>query len=387
MSNEKALKCSRTTMMTTLLILSIVIVILPVISVEAFTTTIYVDPANSKQLANKPFILNVTISNVVDLYGFEFKLGYNTTLLDIMKVDIKPFLKEPTFLVKNETNEGEGWYWLGVSSLASPPGINGSGTLVSITFVGSQEGTSVIDLYDTRLVDSTAQPMSHDVLDGSVTVTSVVILVDPSHHNATSGEVITINVTICNVTGLYGYDFKLGYNTTLLDCLGVELPPGHFLKPADPTKIYVAKEEVNDTFGFVWVVAVLLNPEAPKSGSGTLTTITFNTTCAESGNASCPLDLYDTALGDFNIQPIEHFVLDGNVFIEASRPWDLNHDRIVDIVDVVIVALAFGSAAEDDPGTPWDETEDWNPDADLNGDGIVDIVDLVTVALHFGEEY
>ena len=57
---------------------------------------------------------------------------------------------------------------------------------------------------------------------------------------------------------------------------------------------------------------------------------------------------------------------------------DVNGDGIVDIVDIVIVALAFGTK----PGDP-----DWNPIADLNQDGEVDIVDIVMVALHFGETY
>ena len=55
---------------------------------------------------------------------------------------------------------------------------------------------------------------------------------------------------------------------------------------------------------------------------------------------------------------------------------DSNQDGIVDIVDLVICALAFGSQ----PGDP-----NWNPYADLNQDGLVDIVDLVMIALHFGE--
>jgi len=66
---------------------------------------------------------------------------------------------------------------------------------------------------------------------------------------------------------------------------------------------------------------------------------------------------------------------------------DVNGDGIVDIVDVVIVALAFGSEAEDDPLTPWDETLRWNPDADINNDGLVDIVDLVIIGTNFGKTW
>jgi hypothetical protein len=66
-------------------------------------------------------------------------------------------------------------------------------------------------------------------------------------------------------------------------------------------------------------------------------------------------------------------------------PWDVNGDGVVDIVDIVIVAIAFASQPEDDPETPWDDSENWNPAADLNGDLLVDILDLVLVAIHFGE--
>ena len=55
---------------------------------------------------------------------------------------------------------------------------------------------------------------------------------------------------------------------------------------------------------------------------------------------------------------------------------DLNGDGIVDIDDVFISALAFGSF----PGH-----QNWNPLADLTSDGLVDIDDVILVALYFGE--
>jgi parallel beta-helix repeat protein len=55
---------------------------------------------------------------------------------------------------------------------------------------------------------------------------------------------------------------------------------------------------------------------------------------------------------------------------------DLNGDRLVDIFDMVIVAVAYNSI----PGDP-----NWNKIADINGDRNVDIFDLVIVAVHYGE--
>jgi len=53
---------------------------------------------------------------------------------------------------------------------------------------------------------------------------------------------------------------------------------------------------------------------------------------------------------------------------------DLNGDGTVNILDVIVLAGAFGSEP-DDPN--------WNPDADLNGDGIVNILDAIKLAGNF----
>ena len=57
--------------------------------------------------------------------------------------------------------------------------------------------------------------------------------------------------------------------------------------------------------------------------------------------------------------------------------WDIDANEEVDIVDVVIVALAFGSRPGDG---------NWDPRADVAAEyGLIDIVDIVLVAIHFGE--
>ena len=64
--------------------------------------------------------------------------------------------------------------------------------------------------------------------------------------------------------------------------------------------------------------------------------------------------------------------------VTSGNPGDVNLDWIVDIVDIVIIALAFGS-------TPIDPN--WNPHADIAAEyGLIDIVDIVLAAIHFGEE-
>ncbi len=55
---------------------------------------------------------------------------------------------------------------------------------------------------------------------------------------------------------------------------------------------------------------------------------------------------------------------------------DINLDRIVDISDAILAALAFGSY----PGHP-----NWNGQADLNHDNIIDIFDIIMLANNFGK--
>jgi hypothetical protein len=61
--------------------------------------------------------------------------------------------------------------------------------------------------------------------------------------------------------------------------------------------------------------------------------------------------------------------------IEVTFQTDLNKDGTVNILDIFIVAQAFGSK----PGDP-----NWNQNADINNDGTVNILDIFQVAWDFG---
>jgi len=61
-------------------------------------------------------------------------------------------------------------------------------------------------------------------------------------------------------------------------------------------------------------------------------------------------------------------------------PWipppDINKDGLVDVYDLVIVAIAFNFTPSD---------PNWNPNADLNKDNTITIQDLTVIAIHYGE--
>ncbi len=186
------------------------------------------------------------------------------------------------------------------------------------------------------------------------------------------GKVFTINVTVSDVIDLYGFEFKLRYNTTFLDAL--EVVEGPFLKSGGPTVVW--QKDINEKTGVVWFAVSLNSSAHGVAGSGTVATIMFNVTyaplCYE--NHSTGLDLYRTILGDYYARRILHAMKDGYYeFVPVIG--DVNPDGMVDIYDALKLRAAWGSMPED---------TNWNPYADINCDGEINILDAIILGTNWG---
>ena len=130
---------------------------------------IFVDPPTATATVGQNFTVNVSISNVADLYGWRLKLKWNTTILDAVNVTEGGFLKsiDNTFFFPR-INNTEGYIDVECTLLGNVTGVNGSGTLATIQFYVIQNGSCVLDLYDTMLLNSLEQPqlIAHTVSDG-----------------------------------------------------------------------------------------------------------------------------------------------------------------------------------------------------------------------------
>jgi len=123
----------------------------------------------------------------------------------------------------------------------------------------------------------------------------------PTYTGSLLGEVFTIDINVSNIQGLWGFEFKLGYNTTLLDAL--DAVQGPFPPPPASFGAIIYEQEG-------YVLAYGDCGAGSVNGSGTMTTITFKVTYE--GSVSCALDLYDTKLFDGMGENIDHQVEDGN---------------------------------------------------------------------------
>jgi hypothetical protein len=118
------------------------------------------------------------------------------------------------------------------------------------------------------------------------------------------------------VTNLTGWEFKLYYLNSIVNCTGIL--EGPFLKQGGSTfPIFNTVNDFNETHGRILAACTLLGQEVSASGNGTLARITF---IAGSGGQT-PLHLADTKLGDEQIppQPIPHTTTMGIVNVGAIR--------------------------------------------------------------------
>jgi len=127
------------------------------------------------------FEVDIDIRDVENLYGFEFWLGYDTTLLDAIDVFIGNFLNPPNIVFAEEINDPLGYVHVGVVSVPPAPPANGEGTLATIVFHCTGTGISPLHLYDTLLANYNGELIPHETEDGYVTQDPETLYVKPPY--------------------------------------------------------------------------------------------------------------------------------------------------------------------------------------------------------------
>jgi len=194
--------------------------------------------------------------------------------------------------------------------------------------------------------------------------------------NGTSGALIhSINVTLA-VTGVRTTTIDVKPDTLNLKSRAqwvtvyIELAPGY-----DVADINVSSIKLNNTLP--------VDPSAPPSigdydgDSVADLMVSLNRTSVSELILSKGIMTGNVALtmtGELD----DETPFEASDVISVRMPGDLNIDGLVDMRDMALGALAFGSY----PGRGR-----WNPIADENEDNIVDVRDMVLIAMRFGKTY
>lgn len=153
----------------------------------------------------EPFRMNITVANVQNLWGYQFILNYNTSILSALNAGAYPPFKNAA--VPPEINDASGYVALQYYTYGGDP--TGFSTvdpaqIAWIDFVADNYGKSVLHLhgpYDGSLLsDVYGQPILHEDVNGSFTnlVDIAVTHITLSRTTANKGELVNINVTMAN---------------------------------------------------------------------------------------------------------------------------------------------------------------------------------------------
>jgi PKD repeat protein len=136
---------------------------------------IYVYPKVATAEQGEDVTIDIKISGAVDVFGWELKLRWNSTVLNYISVTegnlLKGIEQNPTNFITQvyQDQEGNDSIVLACTRLGYITGVDGSGTMASVTFEAEvDKGETLLDLYDTKLVDSrpTPYPIEHTSTDG-----------------------------------------------------------------------------------------------------------------------------------------------------------------------------------------------------------------------------
>jgi hypothetical protein len=293
------------------------------------------------------FSVNITISDVSDLGGWEFKLYYLSSNLNGTSIIEGPFLKKggSTYFgnisFTDNYNATHGIVWATCTLLGPSSGVDGNGTLAVIKFKARQLGTSVLSLSDTWLSDS--QPIPHVALNGIV-------------------HILPHDVAITNLTL-----FKTIIGQGLTAKVDVDiLNQGNFTETFNVT---------------VYASITLITTQMSTLTTGDFTTITFtwDTTGFEKGNYTISAYAWPVP-GETDTA--DNTLTNGSISVVILG--DVNGDGIVEMMDFYILSKHYMHTPPDDhPIGTLLYTECFN--ADVNNDGTVEMMDFYILSQHYME--
>ncbi len=335
--------------------------------VSALDTKMEIFPSNTDAIVGQECTVYINVTDVADLYAWEFQLHYDPSKLDLTyNGTVSGGLNEPTHTFHSVTNETAGHLWWAVSTTyPTTTGISyTSHAIFEMHFTPIATGMSWLNLSGTILSDSNAQAITHTVVNGSIsvetldlTVTAIEIL--NKHANVTWVHSIYANDTWADASNYY-YPVNVTFqNSGTLTATNFKVKlEVHY----DSTLEASAEQNVASLAG-------------SSSKELTFSNLFRPTKTGESGKYSlkASVDSENTVAEDNE----DNNVITKNDFV-VTVMGDVNEDKTVNILDAVVLALAWGSEPSE---------SHWNVAADLNHDDNVDILDGVRIGLHWGESW
>jgi adhesin HecA-like repeat protein len=139
-------------------------------------TILSIDPSSHTVAAGTDFTVDVNISGVSSLYGYQFDLSFNPSVLSAVSSSEGSFLSKggSTYFVPGTNDNTHGVVSATADTLLSnSKGASGSGNLVVFTFDAIKSGFSTLTISGTQLINSSFGSISASTSGGSISVTGI----------------------------------------------------------------------------------------------------------------------------------------------------------------------------------------------------------------------
>ena len=137
------------------------------------------------------------------------------------------------------------------------------------------------------------------------------ISVYPSSITTYKGETFSVNMTVNDVTNMYGWELQLYWNKAVLNCTNaqIRIPAGWSGNTLEAGA--GIENTLNATHGRYWKALSALSPAPAFNGSMAIVTLAFEAKAA----GTTKLDLENTKISDNNASAISHSANDGSVTV------------------------------------------------------------------------
>jgi len=405
-----------------------------------------VSPPSITVSVGQGFSVDINISSVSDLYGWEFYLGWNSSLLSLVSVNEGPFLMSggsTYFTYYLNTTATDEHVVVDCTLEGSIPGVSGDGTLATVTFNTTSAGECPLNLYDVDLRDSSDSEIPSQAVSGNFTsllhdvaVTSVTA----SPTAGLPGTIVNVNVTVENEGNfaevfnltVYANSQVIGTQQTSLDSGDLEnlsftwnttgCGKGDYNISAS---VSLAPGEINqaNNTGIVNTLVTILTPGHDVAINDL---ILLKAIVGQGYNMSIGVTVKDYGMFSetFNVTAYANKTLVGTqaVTLVSAEKADLLFTNST--ASMIMGTYTVNATAGPIPGQtnssdntvggqvlvgiPGDLNGDgvvnvldaiiladafssvlgssnWNPNADINGDGAINILDAIILENHFGE--
>jgi hypothetical protein len=248
------------------LLLALLVPLFATLMVEAENTSLSVEPQSTTVWGTgESFTIDIKITEVVGLYGWQIKLYYDPEVLNGTVISEGPFLRtrgetlfDSTFNDKH--NSTHGLVTAFSTLIGNVSEVDGTGVLLTISFKSKRIGNSVLDLEETILGDRNSNPIDHVPIDGMVQVVPLIhdvaiesLVATPS--TVVDGQTVDIHVIAANKGNTTeSFNVTVYYNDTIIDTRRVNnLSPRTTTAPTfvwnttgvTPNATYVIKAEAS----------------------------------------------------------------------------------------------------------------------------------------------